>query len=159
MPQIPRRLYHGALREYGDRSHWTRANLASKRVRLILRLLAIEETLQQRSMGILPPRVMESLRILSDYQEAHKKALNNYRGLVPHLGSDIPLDELELTCGHPRPGAPVIAALQAGDRMYDNGESTRGIFCSSNCARPRKVHAILHYDPEPDAPGKKVRVR
>lgn len=152
MPQLPKRLYQTARAYYGDRKRFSRRGLVSKRTRLIIRLIAIEEVATEWGLGVLPQRTMAALRLLADYREAHKRSIFNIRGVARQVGIDIPLDDLVMTCGHPRPMAPVVAALKEGDRLFDLGESLRGFFCSSWCAKQggRYVYAVLHYDPNPD---------
>jgi hypothetical protein len=123
--------------------------LASKRARLIIRLVAIEEVAHDWGMGIFPQKTMATLRLLADYKELHKKSLWSFKGVARRISSDIPLDDLVMTCGHPRPTTPVIAVLREGDMMAD--QITRGFFCSQWCAQQggRKVVAVIHYDPRP----------
>lgn len=150
MPQFPRSLYLSARRQYGDRKRYSRGGLQSKRTRLIIRLLAIEEACRELNMAALPPRIVETLRLLADYSEAHKRKVWSYRGVAKEVGIDIPLEDLEMACGHPRPSRPVVAAAQEGDRLFDSGESLRVFVCSEACARQagRRVYAALHFDRE-----------
>ena len=151
MPQLPRYLYLEARRHYGDRKRYSRAGLASKRTRLIIRLVAIEEVCRELNMAIFPPRVMETLRLLADYKEAHKRDIFTLKRLRRRVSLDIPLDELEMACGHPRPAAPVVASAKEGDRLFDMGESLRVFVCSTWCAEQagRSVYAVIYYDPSP----------
>ena len=68
----PRHLYQDAVRYFRD-ERWTRPRLLSKRLRLVIRLIALEERCQALGVGALPPRIMATLRLLSDYQEAGRK--------------------------------------------------------------------------------------
>lgn len=151
MPQLPRTLYHDARRRYGNRRVYSRAGLASKRARLIIRLVALEEVCSDWGMGVLPQRTMATLRLLADYKDLHRKSIWNIRGIARRVGIDIPLHELVMACGHPRPTAPVVAVLREGDPDFDSGSSLRGFFCSEWCAKQgnRRVVALLHYDPSP----------
>ena len=55
---------------YYAKPQWTRPALLSKRLRTVLRLIALEERLQELQAGALPPRIMLTLRLLSGYENA-----------------------------------------------------------------------------------------
>lgn len=67
-PTGPRKLYSDAVR-YWKEPQWTAAELTSKRLRATIRLLALEERLQELGLGALPQHVVAAMRVLSDYQE------------------------------------------------------------------------------------------
>ena len=75
-PDIPRRLrrrhstpasLYAAARTYFNKPEHDRAWLTSKRFRLILRIIALEERLQQLGSGAIPPQVMLTMRLLADF--------------------------------------------------------------------------------------------
>lgn len=74
--RTPYDLYYDAVAWY-KRPGWNRPMLISKRLRMVIRLIALEERCQQFDVGALPPRMMEQLRLLSDFKEAHGH--NRYR--------------------------------------------------------------------------------
>lgn len=146
----PKSMFEQAYRRYGE-PQWTIGSLASQRLRLVIRLIALEERLRERGAGALPPRVMISLKLISDYQSTEKGRYYIPAGRKARLYTDIPLDRLACECGHTvEPGAaPAIARLIEGDRLLDLGQVNEGVFCSIACARPRRVRYLIEQAPGP----------
>ena len=92
MPSSPRRLYLDAVRYY-QKPQWDRPRLLSKRLRSVLRLIALEERLQELNAGALPPQVMLTLRMLSGYKNATSVRYYQHRFRRPQYRdpSDNPL--------------------------------------------------------------------
>jgi hypothetical protein len=111
--------------------------LVRERLRLTVRLIACEEELEHHGMSALPPAVMTTLRVLSDFQEAHKRHTRI-------LACDIEYGELVTYCGHrgDRIGQPVVAVLRVYER--DAWGMDRGVFCSARCAKGRQLLGALH---------------
>lgn len=64
---------------YYRRPSWTKQRLASKRFRLVIRLVALETVCQEQDIGALPAHVMLTLKLLSDYRGAGTSP-KNYTG-------------------------------------------------------------------------------
>ena len=70
--------YRVALR-YFRQPQWTKAALEAKRVRSIVRLLALEERAIELGLGVLPARTMEVLRMLTGYRDVGRKLATEHR--------------------------------------------------------------------------------
>lgn len=145
----PFHQYEEAVRFYGQQ-RWSRAALSSKRMRMLIRLLALEERCIELNIGAVPPKMLDQIRLLSDYKEAHRKAYYEKRHDERHrfnkMISVIAYGELLTECGHPvypRESNPVIADLREGDRLFDDGQAREGVFCSKLCADGRRVRVVL----------------
>lgn len=150
----PKGMYTAYVKVYGDSSKWTRAALLSERLRITIRLIALEEQCQRLGAGAMPPRIMQTLRLLSDYREAmfkkHWVSRATLRSKIRVRRDRMPLEQLRTECGHATSRAPgqepVIARLEQGDRLFDLGQSIEGVFCSLDCARPRRIVHVLEED-------------
>lgn len=67
-------LLYVKARAFYNQPKWNRSQLVSKRLRMVIRLIAMEEVCQDLGVGALPPRIMVTLRLLSGYKAAtHKR--------------------------------------------------------------------------------------
>lgn len=66
-----RQLYKEA-REYYHKDTWTIHFLMRRRLRMVIRLVALEERCIELDIGALPPKIMTTLRLMSDFKEAHR---------------------------------------------------------------------------------------
>lgn len=143
MPSGPRRLYDQAKRDYAS---WERPDLLSKRLRMVIRLIALEEKCQELGVGALPPQIMLTLRLLSDYREATRKRYYRKRdGRTLRMDSAVPFAQLICMCGHSAGLGPdpVIAKLSTDEAQ--SAGVTEAVFCSWECAGPRKVVHVLNH--------------
>lgn len=146
-PQSASQLYATSVYRFSS-VRYTRAAIASQRLRSILMLIAVEERAQELGIGALPPVLMTQLRLFGDYKNA--TAPSHYRprkGRRPKAGtmySSVPSYSLETECGHPATD-PVLAKLVEGDRLLDIGQANEGVFCNRECAqeRGRRVVALI----------------
>lgn len=77
--KTPYDYYDDALRYFRRPAQYERSLLLSKRLRMTIRLIALEEVCQELDVGAIPPTVMSTLRLLCDFKEMHGKHGN--RGL------------------------------------------------------------------------------
>ena len=115
--------------------------MLSKRLRMVIRLIALEERLQQQNAGALPPQVMMTLRLLSDYKEARRKKNYKHRGLAREM--PVSFENLVAMCKHDilPGGRPVIAKLWPAEALQAG--VTEGVYCCVPCAAGRRVVCYL----------------
>ena len=78
-------LYYQARIFYSDPDVWTLRKLSSKRLRMVIRLIALEEVCQERGIGAMPPQTVAILRLLSDFKEANRKRYYQPKNTRPDL--------------------------------------------------------------------------
>lgn len=74
--RTPYDLYDDAKRYYHRPDQYERSVLLSKRLRMTIRLIALEEVCQEMDVGAIPPQVMSVLRLLCDFKEMHGRGKN-----------------------------------------------------------------------------------
>lgn len=136
-------LYDLAVRQYRP---WKLPSLLSKRLRMMIRMIALEERCQEYGAGAIPPQVMMTMRLLSDYREkGQKRYYRKAAGRMFRMDCTIPFEELSCMCGH-RAIDPML--VQLPNVEVETRHVLEDIVCSQGCVGERKLLHQLVYVPE-----------
>lgn len=124
---------------------WDPKAMVTKRLQLLIHVIALEERLQLKGLGAIPPTTMQVLRLLSNYRWISSYGPYLRRNLPYTMQSTIPFTQLITACGHEvhAHDQPVVARLREGDDLYDRGEAVEAVFCCLECAEPRTIKQLL----------------